>query len=327
MPLTILYLIIGLALIIVGANALVDGSSFIARKFGMTEFVVGMVIVGIGTSLPEMVVSFISAFKGHADLSIGNIVGSNIANIFMMLGITAIIAPIPLTKNNLKRDIPFAILASLLLFVLAYDALLFGKDKNILSIYDGIILLLCFILFMYYSFKFSSKQQSADSGNQSAADAHLNKKYGVATAVLKIAAGIAFLVFGGRLCVNSGTAIASAAGIPDAYIGITVMAFGTSLPELAASIAAASKKKGQMALGNIIGSNVANILLILGGSALIHPLALGKITIFDFVVMISACILLIPCAYTFKKHSIDRWEGIIFFTIYVAYVTYLTANL
>ena len=312
----ILLLLVGLGLILFGANYLVEGSSYIARRFGISEFVVGLTIVGIGTSTPEMVVSFISSFEGSSDIAIGNIVGSNIANVFLILGVTGMISPIALTRNNIRKDIPFSIFVSVLLFLLSYDALLWGKETNVLSRIDGAVLLILFVLFMIYSFKTpppESELENNEENNENNIEG--KKRPRIAIATVKILAGLATLVFGGKLFVNSGRDIATAAGMSEAYIGITIMALGTSLPELVTSIIAAIKKKGQMALGNIIGSNVSNIFLILGGSALIHPLTLGNITIVDFAVMISTTILLLPCAFTFKKNYIDRWEGLIFFII------------
>lgn len=327
MLINILLLLVGLGLILFGANYLVEGSSSIARRFGISEFVVGLTIVGIGTSTPEMVVSFISSFEGSCDIAMGNIVGSNIANVFLILGLTAIIAPIALTKNNVRKDIPFAIFVSVLLFLMSYDSLLWGKESNVLSRVDGVILLILFVLFMIYSFKTPPPAEELAQSDSNENNIEGKEKPKVAIAAVKILAGLATLIFGGKLFVNSGKEIASAAGMSEAYIGITIMALGTSLPELAASVVAAIKKKGQMALGNIIGSNVSNILLILGGSSLIHPLTLGNITILDFAVMIATTVLLLPCAFTFKKNYIDRWEGLIFFIIYVAYITYLTTQL
>lgn len=325
MALSILFLIVGLVLILFGANYLVDGSSYIARKFGLSEFLVGLTIVGIGTSTPEMVVSFISSIEGSSDIAIGNIVGSNIANVFLILGLTAIIMPIGLTKNNVKKDIPIALIVSVILFIMSYDSIFFGKENNVLSRIDGAILLLGFVLFMIYSFRMSAKEVAAQNDEENVV--FVNKKNGVAISVVKIIAGLATLILGGRLFVDSGKEIALGLGMSEAFIGITIMAVGTSLPELAASVVAALKKKGQMALGNIIGSNIANILLILGGSALINPLTLGNITIVDFGMMIATSILLLPCAVSFKKKYIDRWEGIIFVLIYIAYIVYLTMNL
>ena len=315
-------LIVGLVLILLGADALVNGASAVARKYGISEFVVGLTIVGIGTSAPELIVSAISAINGSSDIAIGNVVGSNISNVFMILGITAIIAPISLTKSNLKYDLPIALGVSLLLFVLAYDSIFLGKEFNVISRWDGLILIALFILFMIYSFKSSA---SGDQNEESAESE--NGKVNIVKSVLLIVCGLVGLVLGGRLFVNSGSDIARGFGVSDAFIGITVMAVGTSLPELAASVNAAIKKKGQMALGNVIGSNIFNILLILGTSSIIRPLTLGGITMIDMGMMILTTVMIMLSALLISKKEIKRGVGALFFMIYFAYIVYLASNL
>ena len=315
-------LIVGLVLILLGADALVNGASAVARKYGISEFVVGLTIVGIGTSAPELIVSAISAINGSSDIAIGNVVGSNISNVFMILGITAIIAPISLTKSNLKYDLPIALGVSLLLFVLAYDSIFLGKEFNVISRWDGLILIAMFVLFMIYSFKSSA---SGDQNEESAESE--NGKVNIVKSVLLIVCGLVGLVLGGRLFVNSGSDIARGFGVSDAFIGITVMAVGTSLPELAASVNAAIKKKGQMALGNVIGSNIFNILLILGTSSIIRPLTLGGITIIDMGMMILTTVMIMLSALLISKKEIKRGVGALFFMIYIAYIVYLASNL
>ena len=314
-------LIVGLVLILLGADALVNGASAVARKYGISEFVVGLTIVGIGTSAPELI-SAISAINGSSDIAIGNVVGSNISNVFMILGITAIIAPISLTKSNLKYDLPIALGVSLLLFVLAYDSIFLGKEFNVISRWDGLILIAMFVLFMIYSFKSpASSEQNGESAESE------NGKVNIVKSVLLIVCGLVGLVLGGRLFVNSGSDIARGFGVSDAFIGITVMAVGTSLPELAASVNAAIKKKGQMALGNVIGSNIFNILLILGTSSIIRPLTLGGITMIDMGMMILTTVMIMLSALLISKKEIKRGVGALFFMIYVAYIVYLASNL
>lgn len=315
-------LIVGLVLILLGADALVNGASAVARKYGISEFVVGLTIVGIGTSAPELIVSAISAINGSSDIAIGNVVGSNISNVFMILGVTAIIAPISLTKSNLKYDLPIALGVSLLLFVLAYDSIFLGKEFNVISRWDGLILIAMFVLFMIYSFKSSA---SGDQNEESAESE--NGKVNIVKSVLLIVCGLVGLVLGGRLFVNSGSDIARGFGVSDAFIGITVMAVGTSLPELAASVNAAIKKKGQMALGNVIGSNIFNILLILGTSSIIRPLTLGGITMIDMGMMILTTVMIMLSALLISKKEIKRGVGALFFMIYIAYIVYLASNL
>ncbi len=322
-----LYLILGLILIVVGANFLVDGSSFIARKFKISEFVVGLTIVGMGTSTPELVVSMISGIQGSGDIAIGNVVGSNIANIFLILGMTALISPIGFTKTNIKLDLPICIATSVLLLLLSFDTLFFGQDANIIGRIDSIILLLGFIAFMIYSFKVSDKENDESKEEVVPEQTKPASKYALLFSVLKIVAGLAGLILGGRLFVNSGSEMAAGFGVSEAFIGITVMAVGTSLPELAASVVAAVKKKGQMALGNIVGSNIFNILFILGTCSMVTPLTLGDITFVDMIVMIAAPLFILLSAFTPKKNLMDRWEGVIFLLIYVAYIVYLTQNM
>lgn len=311
-------LIAGLVLILFGANYLVDGSSSVARRFGLSEFVIGLTIVGIGTSTPEMVVSFMSAFQGKADMAIGNIVGSNIFNTMLILGVTAIICPITITRNALRRDIPLNIIVTMLLIVLGMNATLFGiGEGNVLSRVDGAILLAIFAWYMWSSFK----NDSADDESEDI------KSYSLGVSVLLIIGGLAALVIGGRLFVNAATEIARLFGVSDKFIAITVMAAGTSMPELATSVVAAIKGRGQLALGNVVGSNISNILLILGGSALIHPLSFGGMTTVDLAVCLGCTLFILLSAATFKRKELDKFEGVILTLGMVAYMWYLIANI
>ena len=310
-------LIIGLVLILLGANWLVDGSSSIAKRFGISEFVIGLTIVGIGTSAPEMVVSFLSAFQGKADMAIGNIVGSNIFNTMMILGVTALVAPIAITKSNLKKDIPLNIIVTALLILLGMNFTIFGKGADQLCRLDGVILLLIFAWYLWSSFR-------SDKGD---ADGEGIKEYKTGISVLLIIAGLAGLIFGGRLFVNAATELAKAFGVSDKFIAITVMAAGTSMPELATCVVAALKGRGQLALGNVLGSNISNILLILGGSALITPLSFGGMTYVDLGVVLAAAIFILASAYCFKKKKLDRFEGLLLLAGEAGYMWYLIANL
>lgn len=319
MILQIAILIAGLLLILLGANYLVDGSSSIARRFGLSEFVIGLTIVGIGTSTPEMVVSFLSAFQGKADMAIGNIVGSNIFNTMLILGVTALIAPLTITRSNLKRDIPLNIGVTVLLILLGMSGTIFRTGSDMLSRVDGIILLAVFAWYMWTSFR----NDSADSSEES----EESKTYSIGVSALMIAGGLAALVFGGRLFVNAATEIAKGFGVSDKFIAVTVLAAGTSMPELATSAVAAFKGKGQLALGNILGSNISNILLILGGSALIHPLSFTGMTVVDLGAVLAGALFILASAYTFKNKKLDRVEGSILVLMEVAYMWYLIANL
>ena len=317
MTLQILILLGGLALILFGANWLVDGSSSIAKRFGISEFVIGLTIVGIGTSTPEMVVSFLSAFQGKADMAIGNIVGSNIFNTLMILGVTALIAPLTITKSNLKRDIPLNIFVTVLLILLGMNFTIFGLGQDQLSRIDGAILLAIFAWYLYTSFK----SDTADEDGEGI------KEYKTGISVLLIAAGLGALIAGGKLFVNSATELAKMFGVSDKFIAITVMAAGTSMPELATCVVAALKGRGQLALGNVLGSNISNILLILGGSALICPLSFGGMTYVDLGIVLVSAIFILASAYMFKKKQLDRFEGIVLLLMEAGYMWYLIANL
>ena len=317
MTLQILILISGLVMILLGANWLVDGSSSIAKRFGISEFVIGLTIVGIGTSTPEMVVSFLSSLQGKADMAIGNIVGSNIFNTMMILGVTALIAPMKITDSNLKKDIPLNIIVTLVLILLGMNMTLFGVGENALSRIDGIILLLIFAWYLWSSFT----KDNTDSDEEGI------KEYTLAISAILIIAGLASLIIGGRLFVDSATALARMFGVSDKFIAITVMAAGTSMPELATCVVAALKGRGQLALGNILGSNISNILLILGGAALINPLSFSGMTYIDLGTLTISSIFILFSAYAFRKRSLDRFEGAILLLMEAGYMWYLISNL
>ena len=319
MTIQIFILISGLLLILIGANYLVDGSSSIAKRLGISEFVIGLTIVGIGTSAPEMVVSFLSSFQGKADMAIGNIVGSNIFNTMLILGITAIIAPLTITKSNLKKDIPLNIIVTLLLIILGMNFTLFGKGEDQLSRLDGVILLGVFAWYIWSSFRSDNADPEEDGDGI--------KEYKTGISVLLIVAGLAGLIIGGRLFVNSATELAKMFGVSDKFIAITVMAAGTSMPELATCVVAALKGRGQLALGNVLGSNISNILLILGGAALINPLSFSGMTYVDLGAVLLSALFILGSAYLFKKKQLDRFEGATLLLMEAAYMWYLIANL
>ena len=307
MTLQIFILLAGLLLILFGANWLVDGSSSIAKRFGISEFVIGLTIVGIGTSTPEMVVSFMSSFQGKADMAIGNIVGSNIFNSLMILGVTAVISPLVITKSNLKRDIPLNIIVTIMLILLGMNLTIFGKGQDQLCRIDGAILLALFAFYLWTSFK--SDQGDAEEEGEGI------KEYKIGVSVLMIIAGLAGLIIGGRFFVNSATVLAKMFGVSDKFIAITVMAAGTSMPELATCVVAALKGRGQLALGNVLGSNISNILLILGGASLINPLSFGGMTVVDLGMVMACAFFIFASAFMFRKKELDRFEGVILLLI------------
>lgn len=308
----------GLGLILFGANWLVEGATSIARKTGLSEFVIGLTIVGIGTSAPEMVVSFISAFQGKSEMAIGNIMGSNIFNVLMILGITALISPLTITRQNRKRDIPLNIGVTILLLILGMKHTLFGISSDEISRWDGALMLAIFAFYMWKSFTRGTDKNPAEESEV--------KTLSTGLAITFIGVGLLALVGGGRLFVNSATAVAQYFNLSEKFIAITIMSAGTSLPELATCVVAAQKGRGQMALGNILGSNISNVLMILGGSALIHPLSFAGITFVDMGVVLASALLLMLTAFTFKKDKLDRTEGVIFIIIEIGYMVWLMIN-
>jgi len=318
-PWLVLILLAGLALVVFGADWLVDGASAIARRSGISEFVIGLTIVGFGTSCPELVVSVTGALTGHSSVAIGNVIGSNIFNTLLILGLTALLMPIPITKANLRRDIPITLGVTLLLVGCGMGYSLFRLgDGNGISRAEGIVFLLVFALYLWSCFKFDDK--SADSPEA-------QKNYSVAGALGLVLAGITGLIVGGKLFVESATDLASNLGVSDKFIAITVLAGGTSLPELATCVVAAAKKKGQLALGNILGSNVFNILLILGCAAVIRPLSFADVNWVDMGVLLGSAAGVLFSAFLFRRNEIDRGDGALFLAGFVAYYIWLFINL
>lgn len=310
-----LLLIVGLALVVLGADFLVDGASSIAKKFGVSDFVIGLTIVGMGTSAPEMVVSFIGALQGNGDIAIGNVVGSNIFNVFMILGATALILPMNITPMNRKKDIPLNIAITLIFIALGMSRTLFGIGDDVLGRLDGAILLVLFAAYIYMCFRFDTANQTESNENEKVIKPTL--------AAVLIVAGLAGLVFGGRMFVNSATSIAKMLNVSDKLIAITILAGGTSMPELVTCIVAAFKKKGQLALGNILGSNVFNILLILGGSALLHPLSMAGMSYVDLGALLLSSLVIWASIHTNKKNQLDRADGLLLLILEAAYMTFL----
>ena len=319
MAIEILLLVAGLALVLIGAEGIVDGASGLARRWGISEIVIGLTIVAIGTSAPEMVVSFISAAEQNSDMAVGNIIGSNIFNTALILGLSAIIAPVAITRGNLRRDIPVNIGITALLILLGCKKSLFGIGENGLSRWEGILFLVLFVWYMVSSFVHDKDNRLEE---EVPADNAAQPKP-LFLDLLFVVAGLAALVFGGRLFVNHAQSIARIAGLSDKFIAITVLAAGTSLPELATSCVAAAKGKGQLALGNVLGSNTFNILLILGGAAVIHPLSMSNITIYDYTAVFMCAMSLVIFSWTGQRNKIDRMEGVVLVMLQVIYFAYL----
>ena len=305
-----LYLIICLVVIVFSADALVAGAVTIAKRFKISDFVIGAVIVGVGTSFPELVVSSIGAIEGNSDIAIGNVVGSNIFNVLGILSLTALIMPVAVSKENKRFDLPFCIGLSLLTLLLVFN--FFTGGTEVISRIDGLILLAIFALFMFFSLK-GGKNKEVESD-----EVVTNKQ--LALGVGKVVFGLAALIISSRFFLDNAILIAKAWGVNEAFIAITLVACGTSLPELAASLVAASKKNTQLALGNVIGSNIFNLSLILGAASQITPLTSSGITFVDYAVMIFAAIvpLTLGC-----KGKLNRWAGAFMFLCFVAYNAYL----
>lgn len=315
---TILLLLVGLGLVVLGADWLVEGASSIARKAGVSEFVIGLTIVGFGTSCPELVVSLTGALEGNADIAVGNVIGSNIFNVLFILGLTALIRPVSMTAANRKDDIPMTLTITMFFLAFGLSHMLLGIGVNGLSRVEGAIMLAAFASYLIHCFR---------KGRTAGQEVAEGKQRHPALAVGMVVAGLTGLVYGGNLFVDSATELARQLGVSDKFIAVTVLAGGTSLPELATSLVAALKGRDQLALGNILGSNVFNILLILGGSALITPLSFASVTAADALALMASMVLLLVAAYTGHKDHVDRWEGALMLLAFGAYYFFLFKQL
>lgn len=311
----LILLLIGLGLVVLGADWLVNGASSIARRAGISEFVIGLTIVGFGTSCPELVVSLTGAIEGNSDISVGNVVGSNIFNALFILGLTALVLPVGMTDKNRRIDIPITLVVTTLLVVLGITGSVSGP---VISRWEGVVMLLVFSVYLFYCFKSDSKDEFSETQQ-----ATLSFPKAIALTLT----GLAGLIFGGDLFVDSATALARQIGVSDKFIAVTILAGGTSLPELATSLTAAIRGKEQLALGNILGSNVFNAMLILGLSSIITPLSFASMTVVDIAALILSSVLLLIWAYTDSRNRIDRWEGAAMLLCYVAYNVFLFSRL
>ena len=318
----ILLLLLGLALVVAGADILVDGASSIARKLGVSEFVIGLTVVGFGTSLPELVVSVTGALQGNSDIAIGNVVGSNVFNVLLILAVSALVRPIEVTRTNHRRDIPHPLAATLLLIFMGMSRTILGLGAaDGLSRIEGGIFVALFAGYIAFCFL---KDNPADSVDPDSSEGkHLP---GVLAAVM-VLGGLAGLIIGGRLFVHSAEAIARMLHVSDKFIAITVLAIGTSLPEFVTSMVALAKHRSQMALGNILGSNVFNILLILGTSALICPMSFASVTMVDVAALALSALLVLTSVYTGKRNKIDRFDGAVMLLAFLAYMVWLFIKL
>lgn len=311
----ILLLLVGLGLVVLGADWLVNGVSSIARRAGISEFVIGLTIVGFGTSCPELVVSLSGAIEGNSDISVGNVVGSNIFNVLFILGLTAMVLPVGMTDKNRRIDIPITLGVTILLIILGITGSMSGP---VISRWEGVLMLLVFSAYLFYCFKSDSKDEFSETQQATLS---------ITKSIALTLTGLAGLIFGGDLFVDSATALARQIGVSDKFIAVTILAGGTSLPELATSLVAAIKGKEQLALGNILGSNVFNAMLILGLSSVITPLSFASMTIVDIITLVLSAVLLLIWAYTGRKNRIDRREGAAMLLCYVAYNVFLFSRL
>ncbi|MFD1030226.1 calcium/sodium antiporter [Metaplanococcus flavidus] len=313
---TYLFLLIGFALLIKGADYFVEGASKIAQSLRVSPLLIGLTIVAFGTSAPEASVSFIAAFEGNSDVAVGNVVGSNIFNITFILGVTALVFPLLVQNETIRKEIPFALLGAVALLLLISDIQLQSSDSIIISRTEGIMLLLFFAVFLYYVFEVARKDRLNIEENP--ADIENTSK--MKNTFLTIG-GLAAIVFGGNLVVENSIQIALSLGMSETLVGLTIVAVGTSLPELVTSITAALKKQVEIALGNIIGSNIFNIFFILGTSAAIHPLTVDSKIFMDVWLMIFVTILVMVLART--QYKISRIEGTVLAVIYIIYVVFI----
>ena len=302
----IIFIVFGIIMVLWGAGKLTDGATSLAARMNIPPIVIGLTVVAMGTSMPEFFISFISALKGTTDLAVGNVVGSNIFNTMLIVGTAALVAPMTILRSTVKKDIPFTVLASAMLIPMTLD----GDISRL----DAALLFLVFIAFMVYTVR-SAKNGTAEGDKAEA------KQMPVWKAISFFVLGLACLIVGSNLFVDGATAVASLLGVSEAVIGLTIVAGGTSLPELATSVVAARKGQSAIAMGNVIGSNVMNILMILGVTGLIHPMTIQGITWLDLSVMLVSVLLL--WLFSFTKYTVARWEGAVLVILFLAYMTWL----
>jgi cation:H+ antiporter len=317
--LTYILFVIGFVFLIKGADFLVDGATSVARSLNVSDLVIGLTVVAFGTSMPELFVNIIASFKGNTDIAIGNVLGSNVANVFLILGISSVIYPLAVTKGTVWKEIPFSLLAAAVLLFMANDQILDSADASVMTRIDGLTFLCFFSIFIYYTFSISARVEGMEE--------HVPvRQYGWLRSFLYIIAGLAGLTIGGKWIVDGAIALAAKLGMGESLIGLTILAVGTSLPELATSAVAAYKKNVDIAVGNVVGSNIFNIFFVLGISATIKPLPFQTKNNVDLGMVILSSVMLFFFMFTGKKRSLDRWEGIICLILYFGYVAFLIVN-
>jgi cation:H+ antiporter len=307
--------VVGFFALIKGADWLVEGAASIARRFKIPNIVIGLTIVAFGTSAPEFIVNIFASLQGNSDIAIGNVLGSNIANILLILGVAAIIYPLRTPENTVWKEIPLSLLAALMLAVLANDIRIDGAITSSLSRGDGMVLLAFFIIFLYYTFGISKVSDGAG------VDENI-KELPTGKSVLFVILGLLGLTVGGKWIVDGAVSIAAVFEMPQAVVGLTLVAIGTSLPELATSAVAAFKKQPDIAIGNVVGSNIFNIFWILGASALIRPLPFSSSSDIDVLMVIFSSVILFVLLFIGNRHTINRWQGYLMVAIYIGYIYY-----
>lgn len=322
--LDIILVVLGVAMVLYGADRLTEGASQLARRFNVGEMIIGLTIVAFGTSMPEFVISLMSALKGSSDLALGNIVGSNIFNTLLIVGVAAMIAPLTVAKETVTRIMPYTIFATIALIVICLAVLnpnfSFNIKGNTIQRLDGAILLLFFIVFMRYTIK-KAKNQKADAANE---PQNSTPQQSVAKNSLLILAGLTLLIWGSDIFVDAAVGIAQQLNVSESVIGLTIVAFGTSLPELATTVVAARKGSAEMAIGNVLGSNVFNILWIIGCTSVICPMQINDVTLLDLSMMLVSMMLLL--VFSWSKYKVERWEGAVLTVVFLLYLTYLLIN-
>lgn len=316
MLLSILYILIGVVVVLWGADRLTEGAVGVAERLRIPQLVIGLTIVAIGTSMPEFCVSLVSALKGTADLAVGNVVGSNIFNSLLIVGVTAMVAPMTILKSTVRLDIPFALLASVMLAAFCYDGELTRLDAGILF---GL-----FLVFMFITLQHAKRGEKKEESEENEDVKEREQAMPVWKMVALILVGLACLVLGSNVFVDGATKVAAALGVSDAVIGLTVVAMGTSMPELATSVVAARKGNSGIAIGNVLGSNVFNILLVIGLTGVINPMHIQGITWIDLSMLILSMVLLLLFSYT--KYTIARWEGAVLTILFAGYLTWVVMN-
>ncbi len=323
MVIIIILFIFGFIFLIKGADIMIEGSSSLARKYGISNFIIGLTIVAFGTSAPEFTISVLASLRGSTGIALGNIIGSNISNTLLILGVSAIIYPLWVKKSTVNREIPFSLLSIIAVGILVNDFLIDHTPPSGLTRIDGLILILFFSIFVYYTFGMLKTKENIFQKTVNEFTEKEPKEYRLWISIFMIIIGLIGLGFGGQLIVDNSIKLAHIFGLSEALVGLTIIALGTSLPELAASAIAAHKKQADIAVGNIIGSNIFNFLLVLGATSIITPIGFNEYLNMDLMILFLVTILLLFLIYIGKKNVLGRWEGATLLILYIAYIIFL----